>query len=124
VSRALFAAILAFSAPAYAEARFFTAINDLPLPPGFIERDAGAVFESEGARIVFASAEGEMTALAARAFYTGALPQLGWALSPQSDDALVFQRGREQLIIAVEREGGQTRLSARLLIRPASMNAD
>lgn len=122
VTRFAFAAVL--MAASTADAAYFASIEDLPLPPGFVERDAPSRFESGEGRLVLASAEGDLSAPAVRAFYTEALPQLGWSVSPQPDDALVFQRGREQLSFMIEQRDGRTRLSARLVVAPAAMDAD
>lgn len=118
------AAVLFIAVPFSADASYFRAIDDLPLPPGFTERDAGAGFDSGAGQIVLVQAEGQLSATAVRDFYDRALPALGWSRSPQPDGALVFQRGREQLSFTVEAASGRTLLGARLLVLPASMNAD
>jgi hypothetical protein len=116
-------AVLACAAPASAQTHYFAAIEDVPLPPGFVEGEAEAsAFAGEGGRIVLAAAEGELSGLAVREFYHENLPRLGWSLSPQPDDALVFQRGRERLSFTVESTGGRTWLGARLAVLPASMS--
>lgn len=125
VSRALIlAAAIACAAPASAETAYFSSIDDLPLPPGFAESAAGSAFQSADGRIVLVAAEGDLAGLGVRDFYYEALPPLGWSESPQSDGTLVFQRGREQLTFTLERIGARTHLGARLIVRPASMNAD
>jgi hypothetical protein len=124
VSRFVFAAALVVAAPAFADAAYFAAIEDLPLPPGFVERDAGATFESLQGRLVLSYAEGELPGREVRDFYYDALPPLGWSVSPQPDGALVFQRGREELSFTVEQRDGRTRLGARLVVAPAVMDAD
>lgn len=124
MSRFVFTAALICAAPAVAETRFFAAIDDLPLPPGFSELDAGAAFESEGGRIILVHAEGRLSLLEVRDFYCEVLPPLGWAESPQPDGMLVFRRGREELSFTADRDGVHTRLGARLIVHPASMNAD
>ena len=125
MSRALvFASALICAAPALADAVYFTAIEDLPLPPGFTERDAGAAFEGAEGRLVLADAVGELPGLAVRDFYYDALPALGWSVSPQSDGALVFRRDREELSITIEQRDGRTRLGARLVVAPAAMDPD
>jgi hypothetical protein len=123
VSRFVFAAALIFAAPAFADAAYFGAIDDLPMPPGFVERDAAA-FDGADGRLVLAYAEGELAGLAVRDFYYDALPPLGWSVSPQTDGALVFQRGREELSFTVEQRDGRTHLGARLVVAPAAMDAD
>lgn len=112
------------AAPAYAEGGFFAAVEDLPMPPGFVEGGEAVAFEGENGRIVVAHAVGEAGSLAVRDFYYDTLPQLGWAVSPQPDGVLLFQRGREALTFTVERDGARTLLSARLVTRAAPSNAD
>jgi hypothetical protein len=124
IHRALALTIAALSAPASAEAAYFAAIDDVPLPPGFAEREGGWSFAGEAGRIVEAEAVGAASGLAVRVFYAETLPALGWSASPQSDGALVFVRGRESLSFFVRGEGGATRLSARLVTRPAAMAPD
>lgn len=121
MSRALFMVVLACAAPASAQTHYFAAIEDVPLPPGFVEGETSG-FAGEGGRIVLAAAQGELSGLAVREFYYENLPRLGWSLSPQPDDALVFQRGRERLSFTVESTGGRTRLGVRLAVLPASMS--
>lgn len=125
MSRFALAVVIALAAPTQADARYFSGIDDLPLPPGFTELVVSAEsFAGPGGRIVLAQAEGAAPGLAVRDFYYEALPQLGWGLSPQADGSLVFQRGRERLSFTVETADGRTRLGARLVVLPASMNAD
>ncbi len=125
MSRFALAFVAALTAPALAEASYFASIEDLPLPPGFSERaSAGEGFGSESGRIVLVAAEGELTPVAVRDFYYETLPQLGWSVSPQTDGALVFQRGREQLSFTVETANGRTRLGARLVVAAAPSNGD
>jgi hypothetical protein len=124
VSRAVFTAAIICAAPAFADAAYFAEIEDLPLPPGFAEVAGEPSFEGAEGRIVFAIAEGRSSAVQIRDFYSAALPQLGWAFSPNPDGALVFQRGRETLTFAV-REGAQrTLLSVRLVTHPVPTQAD
>jgi hypothetical protein len=124
VSRFVFAAAFVCAAPAFADDGYFTAIEDLPLPPGFVEHETTPAFDGAGGRIVAAGAAGEMSALDVRDFYDDALPQLGWSISPRPDGVLMVQRGRERLTFTVRREGGRTLLGAQLVVLPASMNAD
>lgn len=117
MSRAFFAAAaIAIAAPAYAEARFFAAIEDLPMPPGFAETGAASAFDGAEGRLVVAYAEGEASGLEVRDFYYETLPQLGWAVSPRNDGVLMFQRGRERLTFTLDQEGRRTRLGVRLAI--------
>jgi hypothetical protein len=124
VSRALFLLPLAIASPAFAQARFFTAIPDLPLPPGYSEIESAIGFDGEHGRLVMAAAHGPaQSGLVVRDFYSETLPQLGWAVS-QEGGAVVFQRGRERLNVFIEQESEATELRVQLIVRPASMNAD
>jgi hypothetical protein len=124
MSRLVFTAALVCAAPAFADAAYFAAIEDLPLPPGFSEVAGEPSFETAEGRIVLAIADGRSSAAQISDFYSAALPQLGWAFSPNPDGALVFQRGRETLTFAV-REGAQrTRLSVRLVTHPVPTQGD
>lgn len=125
MSRFALAFVAVLAAPAWAEAAYFSAIEDLPLPPGFTEcASAGEGFGGESGRIVLVSAEGALAPVAVRDFYHEALPQLGWSVSPQTDGALVFQRGREQLSFTVQTASGRTQLGARLVVAAAPSNGD
>ena len=124
MSRFAFIVGIVCAAPAFANAAYFAAIDDLPLPPGFSEVAGGPPFETAEGSIVFAIAEGRLSAEQIRDFYSASLPELGWAVSPDPDGALVYQRGRETLTFAV-REGAQrTRLSVRLVTHPVPTQAD
>jgi hypothetical protein len=125
MTRALIMAlVLAYAAPAFAEARFFAEIPDLPLPPGYTETSAAGGFDSEQGRLVTAVAAGPArSGLAVRDFYYETLPQLGWSVSDENG-AVVFQRGRERLHFFIEHKPSLTELRVQLVVRPASMNAD
>ncbi len=123
MSRALIFALVLAAAPAFAEARFFRALEDVPLPPGLTETEPGFAFDAGSGRIVEAHAEGRASAAAVRDFYVDTLPALGWSLSP-GGEALVFQRGRERLTLSISARDAGTRLEARLIVRPASMSGD
>lgn len=111
------------ASPAFADTRYFAALEDVPLAPGLTEA-AGFQFEEAGGRIIGATANGRATPAAVRAFYSDTLPALGWSQSPTGTDELVFLRGRERLTFSVRREGQGAALDVRLFTRPASMNAD
>lgn len=126
MSRAvILAAIVAFCVtPAFAEARFFAEIADLPLPPGYAESAGASGFDSDHGRLVTVAARGPANSgLAVRDFYYETLPQLGWAASEEGG-AVVFQRGRERLHFFIENVSDGTELRVQLVVRPASMNAD
>lgn len=116
MSRFVFIAALLFAAPAFAQTAYFTALDDLPLPPGFSESAPPGVFESSEGRLVAVSAEGAGEGRAVRAFYYEALPALGWTESPRTDGVLEFQRGGERLTFTVERVGARTLLGAQVLV--------
>lgn len=124
MSRAFFLAALFCAAPAFAEARYFSELSDVPLPPGFEERDTAVGFDGEGGRLVIARAEGAASEAAVRDFYAESLPQLGWAVSPRADGVLVFQRGRERLTFTIRAENGRAHLGAQLVVLPAPLRAD
>ncbi len=117
-------AVLA-AAPAYAEARFFAAIDDLPLAPGLVETSGGFAFEGAEGRIVDVRAAGAAAPDAVRGFYVETLPALGWSQNPTPESGpLEFLRGRERLSLSIAGVAGHARLEARLVTRPASMSAD
>lgn len=59
--------------------RFVEGFEDLPLMPALTPvADAAMAFDTAAGRIVVAAAEGQIAMDAVRAFYTAALPQLGW----------------------------------------------
>lgn len=119
MSRIVFALALICAAPAWGETRYFSELSDVPMPPGFVESDAAAGFDGAGGRLVAVRAAGDLAEIAVRDFYIECLPQLGWALSPRTDDVLVFQRGRERLTLTLRSESGRTYLSADLVVLPA-----
>ncbi len=123
MSSLAFVAAILCAAPAFADARFFATLEDVPLAPGLEERVSGFSFEGAGGRVTSALAEGRATPGAVRAFYVETLPQLGWSFSPGGDD-LVFLRGRERLTLAISPSGAGAHLDVRLFTRPAAVNAD
>jgi hypothetical protein len=112
----LLAIFLSCAAPAFAQTAYFSAIEDLPLPPGFSESAPPGLFESPEGRLIAVSAEGAGEGLVVRDFYYAALPSLGWTVSPREDGVLMFQRGRERLTFTVERVGARTLLGAQVLV--------
>jgi hypothetical protein len=124
MSRALLASLLVWASPALAQdARYFSAIEDLPIAPALRETDAGAAFAGADGRIVAATAQGPGSGDGVAAFYRRALPALGWSLSPGGDE-IVYLRGRERLVLSLSEEGQTVRLDVRLVVAPASMDAD
>ncbi len=125
MSRLAFTAALAVAAPAFADVAYFVSIEDLPLPPGFVEMNTGWSMSGENGRLTEVRAQGSGDAHSARRFYAEALPQLGWSPSPQLDDALVYVRGRERLMFSFsEPEEGRVFVRARLLVNGAAPQGD
>jgi len=124
MSRFVFAAAIVFAAPAFAETTYFSAVEDIPLPSGFAESPGWSMATEAGA-LTEARAEGPGGVADARAFYERSLPVLGWSLSVEGDGSLAFIRGRERLMFGFAASSAdRTTIRARLLVRPASMNAD
>lgn len=120
VSRMAFIAALVCAAPAFAQARYFSAAEDLPLAPGLAEAGSGFWFHDPNGRILGVTASGPVEAEAVRGFYLETLPALGWALSPGAgaEDQFVFLRGRERLALTIEAIDGGTQLEVRLFVQP------
>jgi hypothetical protein len=124
VSRFAFLAALIVAAPAFAEARYFSELPDLPLPPGFTETNTAAGFDGAHGRLVVADAMGVATSAQVQNFYAESLPALGWSVSPTNDGTIVFVRGREELRLELTSTGGRTHVHVQLIVRPAPSNGD
>lgn len=126
MSRALFVAALLAAAPACAETRFFSVIEDLPLAPGLEEAGPGFWFDDANGRIVAALARGPARPAEVRRFYLDTLPALGWSFSPGAgvDGEIVFLRGRERLALLIAARDGGSELQTRLFIRPTPTQGD
>jgi hypothetical protein len=127
MSRFVFAAVLVCASPAYAETAYFAAVPDLPVATGLSESAnlLASFAAGEDSGLVIASAHGAATPESVRTFYMDSLSALGWAYEPaQRDEDLTFLRGRERLVLHIEPQSGGTYLGVRLIVRPASMNAD
>ena len=101
LSSALFVLCLILAINAMAQdARFFSALPDVPIAPGLTElTDQGVSFDKPEGRIVESVAliqSGGENDL--RAFYDNALPQLGW----RKASALSFTREHESLRLTFE----------------------
>lgn len=104
---ALAAALLApllLAAAAHGEG-FLAEVEDLPLAPGLVEQPGGTLFETPSGRIVEATATGRVDPAQVRAFYAGALPDLGWKPGPD----LTFTR--EDELLRIDFDGGAVRFS-------------
>ncbi|MCX7359405.1 MAG: hypothetical protein NT015_14845 [Alphaproteobacteria bacterium] len=127
MSRFAFAAAFVCIAPAYAETTYFSAIPDLPVAAGLIEsaNQFASFAASEDSGLVIASAHGSASPDRVRSFYMDNLSALGWAYEPaRRDEDLTFLRGRERLVLHIEAQSSETYLTVRLIVAPASMNAD
>ena len=116
VSRFIFALALLCAAPAFADTRYFTQIEDLPIAPGLEETDARFEFFDTGASILGASARGRAQAEQVRAYYQTVLPELGWALSIGSggENETVYLRGREELALSFHQRADELELQVQL----------
>lgn len=125
MSRFAFIAAIACAAPAFAETSYFADIPDLPIAPGMSETPTLGAFASDRGDLILAAAHGSAPPQSVERFYAESLSALGWAYEPAPrEDGLLYQRGRERLILHVEPRDGGTYLRVRLIVRPASMNAD
>lgn len=115
MSRFAFAAAVMCTAPAFAQTAYFSALDELPLPPGFSESAPPGVFEAPEGRILAMSAEGGGEGLAVRDFYHETLPALGWSEHVREDGALEFRRGRERLSLTLERVGARWLLGVQVV---------
>jgi hypothetical protein len=101
-------------------ASFLSAIEDVPLPDGLIERsEAIADFDGPGGRIVTVQAAGFLAPPDITAFYDAAMPALGWRR-----EGAVWLRGRAQLSISFRRSERDVIVTYRLIERPASLGLD
>lgn len=124
---AIIVATIILATPAYAQTAYFATIPDLPVASGLSESPSQIASFAAGqdSGIVIAAAHGSASPAQVRSFYMESLSPLGWAYEPtQADENLTFLRGRERLVIHVEPQGGGTHLGVRLIVSPASMNAD
>ncbi|NQW01869.1 MAG: hypothetical protein HQ483_19345 [Rhodospirillales bacterium] len=79
---------------------FLSAIEDLPVMPGLVEKtDSALSFETASGRIVEIAVSGPVTATAVADYYRRTLPQLGWTLLSASASA--FAREQEVLVIDI-----------------------
>ena len=125
--RFVFAAALLYVAPACAETMYFSAIPDLPVAAGLTEtaHQFASFAEAGSADLVLATAHGSASPGSVQRFYNESLSALGWSLEPAPrGEEMTFFRGRERLVLRIEPSDGGTYLSVRLVVRPASMNAD
>lgn len=107
---------LSFAVPASA-VDFLRAIQDLPLPSGFVEFGDPVEFETPFGRIVETKAEGAGTIDQSLAYYKASLPAFGWTLVKAP---LVFERGTERLYIDVKSIDTGVRAEFKLVVQPAS----
>lgn len=84
---------------AEASAPFASVLEDVPLPPGFVETTAPVWFDGRGGRVALVTAAGDAAPARVAAFYAAALPALGWVEAGQG--GLTFVRGGERLEVAI-----------------------
>lgn len=97
-------------------AGYFSAIEDLPLPPSLVENvDDSVVFDSPQGRIVTVMARGRATVGAVKSYYIKALPPLGWR--PGADGR--FLRDNETLTFDYSVVAGTLTVRIKLLPAPA-----
>ncbi len=124
---AFFIAAIVCASPADADVTYFAAIPDVPIAPGLGEAidPFGPTFESAGSELMWGFAQGRVPPADVERFYSESLSALGWSLEPgPRGEEMTFFRGRERLVLRVEPSDGGTYLSVRLIVQPASMNAD
>lgn len=119
MSRFILTVALTCAAPAFADVRYFSAIDDLPIAPGLTETAERLEFTDDTARMIGLYAEGAAEAGQVRAFYDATLPQLGWALSLGSggENETVYIRGREELALSFHQRGDRLLLQVQLFVR-------
>lgn len=109
---ALAVMLIALECPV-AQTVFFSNVEDLPLMSGLREVvDDGLVFDKPEGRIVEAIAIGAVSREVIAAFYTAALPELGW----EQKGSDTFSRAGEVLRYRLGVVEGET--SVRFLIAP------
>lgn len=87
-----------------AEEGFFTAIEDLPLMPGMVEKvDDATVFDTPEGRVILTTATVQANKEQVVTFYRQALLGLGWEPFPQTP--IIYARDNETLLIEVAQEG-------------------
>ena len=98
------AILVAIARPAFAaDGKFLAEIDDLPLPPGFVEQPGGTLLEEPTGRIVEATIAGAMLEVEARSFYDETLPELGWTRTGPDE----YRRDKEMLHFDIATQGMQ-----------------
>ncbi|MCW8914312.1 MAG: hypothetical protein OQK24_00500 [Magnetovibrio sp.] len=92
------ALLLNMTAHAADPARFFSAIDDLPMMDSMTEVGEGMAFSTSAGRIADALASTKDGRKAILAFYSATLPQLGWSKTAQA----TFTREGEMLTLTFE----------------------
>jgi hypothetical protein len=105
-----------FSYAARAAEDFLTAAPDIPLAPGLVESESGAlIFDKPGGRIITIEALSAAPSAQIFAFYRASLPNLGWqrkaanpdaanpdASNPDTVNTDIYLRDSEQLQVKIE----------------------
>lgn len=93
---------------------FFEGVDDLPLMPGLIQADGGAlVFESPWGRIIEVLATGTAGRRQVLEFYADTLPQLGWMVEGDGR----FRRENEALVLDFSEASGSS-IAVRIILTP------
>lgn len=95
-------AALLLAPVAAAQARFFSATPDVPLPAGGVETTAAVTVGTSEGQAIVSFATVPQTVESVQGFYDAALPELGWTpAGAGAPDTMVYVRGREQLSLTV-----------------------
>jgi len=85
---------------------FLTAAPDIPLAPGLVESEGGAlIFDKPGGRIITIEALSASPSAQIFEFYRASLPNLGWqrkAAPPDIANTDIYLRDTEQLQVKIE----------------------
>jgi hypothetical protein len=100
---------------------FLSALEDVPLAPGLVERpETLAVIDGPEGRVISVQAQGAIEPAALTSYYAAALPALGFARKGQT-----FERGRQHLTLTFRRdEAGLLVVTFRLIEHPASLRLE
>lgn len=112
---------------AYGQATFLRGAPDVPIPAGATEMAASPVtLEGPAGRYTVSFVGAAVPWTDHMAFYRATLPELGWSLLEQSETALLFARGRDQLTIRFvdNLEEGELVIVLELQSSPASQALD
>lgn len=88
------------------EAQYVLGSEDIPLYTGLILLDEDSTnFDTMTGNIVISEYKGNVKSASIKDFYHSALPQLGWKLSKNKTDKVVYKRGDDKLEISFKKNG-------------------